>query len=245
MAVAAYASLLSLAHILDQQIRHPVHRLDTGQLRSLQEKVTHLQHFLEHQSQTKISQVVEDLARQIPVVANEAEDVIDSHVVFQLASQDTSSERDAAAALSSFYEDLDQVIQKIDSIIKELNGVAKEELDDVKEPKLVADSLPNNASSSRVLPSSGENSTMVGFDHRLVRIIDELTRDESDLKILPIVGMGGIGKTTLARNVFDHAHILQSFDIRIWFTISQEYSVQEILLGLLTEEKKERVRSTL
>ncbi|KAK4408674.1 putative late blight resistance proteinR1A-10 [Sesamum angolense] len=125
MAVAAYASLLSLAHILDQQIRHPVHRLDTGQLRSLQEKVTHLQHFLEHQSQTKISQVVEDLARQIPAVANEAEDVIDSHVVFQLASQDTSSERDAAAALSSFYEDLDQVIQKIDSIIKELNGWQK------------------------------------------------------------------------------------------------------------------------
>ncbi|KAL0390358.1 UNVERIFIED_CONTAM: putative late blight resistance proteinR1C-3 [Sesamum calycinum] len=180
--------------ILDQQIRHPVHRLDTGQLRSLQEKVTHLQHFLEHQSQIKISQVVEDLARQIPVVANEAEDVIDSHVVFQLASQDTSSERDAAAALSSFYEDLDQVIQKIDSIIKELNGVAKEELVDVKEPKLVADSLPNNASSSRVLPSSGENSTMVGFDLRLVQIIDELTRDESDLKILRLLGWEVFGQ---------------------------------------------------
>ncbi|KAL0418019.1 UNVERIFIED_CONTAM: putative disease resistance RPP13-like protein 3 [Sesamum radiatum] len=247
MAVAAYASLLSLAHTLDQQVQHPVHHLHTEQLRSLQEKVMHLQHFLEHHSQSKISQEVEDVARQIPVLANEAEDVIDSHVVSQWASKDTSSsDHDAAAALSSFYQDLDKVIQKVDSIIKELmEVVVKEELDDVKEPKLVVDSLPTNATSSRVLPSGGENSTMVGFDDRLVQIIDELTRDESDLKILPIVGMGGIGKTTLARNVFDHAYILKSFDIRIWFIISQEYSVQEILLGLLYEEKKERSEETL
>ncbi|KAK4408670.1 putative disease resistance protein [Sesamum angolense] len=207
----------------------------------------HLQHFLEHHSQSKISQEVEDVARQIPVLANEAEDVIDSHVVSQWASKDTSSsDHDAAAALSSFYQDVDEVIQKVDSIVKELmEVVVKEELNDVKEPKLVVDSLPTNATSSRVLPSSGENSTMVGFDDRLVQIIDLLTRDESDLKILPIVGMGGIGKTTLARNVFDHAYILKSFDIRIWFTISQEYSVQEILLGLLYEEKKERSEETL
>ncbi|KAL0460473.1 UNVERIFIED_CONTAM: putative disease resistance protein RGA1 [Sesamum latifolium] len=242
MAVAAYASLLSLAHILDQQIRHPFHRLDKERLRSLQEKVMHLQHFLEH---TKISQGVEDVARQIPVVAYEAEDVIDSLVVTGWASEDTIGHLDPAAALSSFYQDLDQVILNIDSIIQELNGVVKEDLDDVKEPKPVADSPPTNAGSPRVLPSSGENSTMVGFDERLVQIIDELTRDESDLKILPIVGMGGIGKTTLARNVFDHAYILESFDIRIWFTISQEYNVQEILLSYLTDEKKERSEKTL
>ncbi|KAL0390359.1 UNVERIFIED_CONTAM: hypothetical protein Scaly_0393000 [Sesamum calycinum] len=193
MAVAAYASLLSLAHTLDQQAQHPVHRLHTEQLRSLQEKVMHLQHFLEHHSQSKISQEVEDVEGQIPVVANEAEDVIDSHVVSQWASKDTSSsDHDAAAALSSFYQDVDEVIQKVDSIVKELmEVVVKEELNDVKEPKLIVDSLPTNATSSRVLLSSGENSTMVGFDDRLVQIIDELTRDESDLKILPIVGMGG------------------------------------------------------
>ncbi|KAL0460475.1 UNVERIFIED_CONTAM: putative late blight resistance proteinR1A-4 [Sesamum latifolium] len=241
MAVAAYASLLSLAHVLDQQIQHPVHRLDTKQLRSLQEKVNHLQHFLALHPQSRISQEVEDLARQIPVVANEAEHVIDSHVV----SEYRSSDHDAAAAISYFYQDLDKVVQKIDSIIKELNAVVKEELDDVKEPKLVADSPPTNAGSSSVLPSSGQNSTMVGFDERLVQIIDELTQDDSDLKILPIVGMGGIGKTTLARNIFDHAYIVDHFDIRIWFTISQEYSVKEILLSHLTDEKKERSEKTL
>ncbi|KAK4441013.1 hypothetical protein Salat_0436200 [Sesamum alatum] len=205
MAVAAYASLLSLAHVLDQ-IQHPVHRhrlrLDTEQLRSLQEKVKHLQDFLEdNHSQRKISQEVEDLARQIPVFAYEAEDVIDSHVAYVGTSPDRS-DHDAAAMLSSFCQDLDKVIQEMDFIIKELMGVVKEEGVEVKEPKPVVDSLPTNTSSSRVFPSGGEKSNMVGFDDRLVQIIDQLTRDESDLEILPIVGMGGIGKTTLAKYIF-------------------------------------------
>ncbi|KAL0460477.1 UNVERIFIED_CONTAM: putative late blight resistance proteinR1A-4 [Sesamum latifolium] len=231
MAVAAYASLLSLAHVLDQHHVHPVYRLDTEQLRSLQESL-HLLHFLEDHSRRKISQETENLARQIVVVADEAEDVIDSHVVMY--------EHDASHVLSSFYEDLDKVIQKIDSIVNELMVVVKEERDHVQEQKPVANSLPTHASSSRVLPYSGKNSSMVGFDDRLIQIIDELTRDESDLKIHSIVGMGGIGKTTLARNVFDHAYVVDRFDLRIWFTISQEYSVREILLGLVNDGEKKR-----
>ncbi|KAL0353991.1 UNVERIFIED_CONTAM: putative disease resistance protein RGA4 [Sesamum angustifolium] len=200
MALAAYASLLSLAHVLDQ-IQHPVYRrrlcLDTEQLRGLQEK---------------------ELG----------------------TSLDRSDDHDAAA-LSCFYRDLDKEIQKIDSMIKELMGVVcKEEWDEVKEQKPVVDPL-----SSRVLPSGGGNCTMVGFDERLVQIIDELTRDEPDLKIFTIVGMGGIGKTTLARNIFDHAFVVKCFDLRIWFTISQEYSVQEILLGLLSDERNDSGEKSL
>ncbi|KAL0362485.1 UNVERIFIED_CONTAM: putative late blight resistance proteinR1B-14 [Sesamum calycinum] len=214
MALAAYASLLSLAHVLDQ-IQHPVYRrrlcLDTEQLRGLQEKVHHLQDFLEDYSQRRISQEVEDLVRQIPVVAYEAEDVIDSYVVYELGTSLDRSDDHDAAALSCFYRDLDKEIQKIDSMIKELMGVVcKEEWDEVKEQKPVVDSL-----SSRVLPSGGGNCTMVGFDERLVQIIDELTRDEPDLKIFTIVGMG-------------------------------EYSsVQEILLGLLSDERNDNGEKSL
>ncbi|KAK4394697.1 Disease resistance RPP8-like protein 3 [Sesamum angolense] len=42
---------------------------------------------------------------------------------------------------------------------------------------------------STTLPSSDKN-TMVGFDELLLQVVDELTRDESNLQIFPIVGMG-------------------------------------------------------
>ncbi|KAL0318458.1 UNVERIFIED_CONTAM: Disease resistance RPP8-like protein 3 [Sesamum angustifolium] len=82
--------------------------------------------------------------------------------------------------------------------------------------------------SSTVLPSMNawkekhKSSTMVGFDERLEIVMDELTGHKCDLQILPIVGMGGIGKTILARNVFDNPYIVHHFDKRVWLTISQE-----------------------
>ncbi|KAL0356160.1 UNVERIFIED_CONTAM: Disease resistance RPP13-like protein 4 [Sesamum radiatum] len=81
---------------------------------------------------------------------------------------------------------------------------------------------------------------MIGFDEQLLRVMDELTGDEPNLQILPLVGMGGTSKTTLAINIFDHPYIVH-FDKRIWLTISQEYSVHEILVRLLNDGTNQEV----
>ncbi|KZV24862.1 hypothetical protein F511_14745 [Dorcoceras hygrometricum] len=58
---------------------------------------------------------------------------------------------------------------------------------------------------------------------------------ESRVVILSVVGMGGIGKTTLARHIFSNPLIVSHFDLHAWVTISQQYSVHEILLGLIKD----------
>ncbi|KAL2243739.1 UNVERIFIED_CONTAM: Disease resistance RPP13-like protein 4 [Sesamum indicum] len=240
MAVAAYASLVSLTDVLDSvQLpgrRHRLH-LDKEQIQSLHQKVLFLQHFLELHSQ-RISPEMEDLARQLAVVADEADDIIDFHVVNQLLerSQDKTHH---VAALSSFCQDIDKIIKKIDSITEKLMMVKEERVDIQEQPPIVSVSMGSTA------PSSRDKNTMVGFDERLLQVVDELTRDESDLRILPIVGMGGIGKTTLAQNVFDHPYIINRFDIRIWFTISQQFSVREILLKYFFKDEKDFCKNQL
>ncbi|KAK4437273.1 putative late blight resistance proteinR1A-10 [Sesamum alatum] len=220
----AVAALVSLTDVLDN-VQHPAscHRLhlDIDRIQSLQDKVQFLQDLLEVHSQRK-SQELEDLARQITVVANDVEDIIDLHVVDQLHIED--------------------LIVKIDSITKELMMTKEDWGNDVQDQKPIPSQL---ASSSTGLPSSSKNSTMVGFDGRLLQIIDELTKGESNLFILPIIGMGGIGKTTLAQNAFDHPYIVNHFDVRIWFTISQEYSVKKILLDFLNDGKTQESNETL
>ncbi|KAL0440939.1 UNVERIFIED_CONTAM: putative disease resistance protein [Sesamum radiatum] len=96
-----------------------------------------------------------------------------------------------------------------------------------------------------VVPCSGKKSTMVGFDENLVRVMDELTSGGSNLQILPIVGMGGIGKTTLVQNAFHHPYIEHYFHKRIWFTISHEYSVREILLRQFNNGEDQESNETL
>ncbi|KAK4414148.1 putative late blight resistance proteinR1B-8 [Sesamum alatum] len=52
--------------------------------------------------------------------------------------------------------------------------------------------------------------------------------------------MGGIGKTTLAINIFNDSLVAYHFHTRVWITVSQNYHLREVLLALvasLTDQK--------
>ncbi|KAL0286317.1 UNVERIFIED_CONTAM: putative disease resistance RPP8-like protein 4 [Sesamum angustifolium] len=50
--------------------------------------------------------------------------------------------------------------------------------------------------------------------------------------------MGGIGKTTLAANVYSDPLIEYYFDTRAWITLSQVYNVPDILVQVLNSLRK-------
>ncbi|PHT44561.1 hypothetical protein CQW23_13719 [Capsicum baccatum] len=75
---------------------------------------------------------------------------------------------------------------------------------------------------------------MVGPDDEKERLLQELTRGFSgELKVIPIIGMGGIGKSTIAKEVYNDVSVLHHFDVRAWATVSQQHDVKGILLSLL------------
>ncbi|CAL1379957.1 unnamed protein product [Linum trigynum] len=56
---------------------------------------------------------------------------------------------------------------------------------------------------------------------------------EATISVVTIVGMGGLGKTTLAQLVFDDDQVNDHFDIKVWVYVSQRFDVKVILRKML------------
>ncbi|CAA3009166.1 late blight resistance homolog R1A-3 isoform X1 [Olea europaea subsp. europaea] len=229
----AYATVLSLNQILEQ-ISNPCleqHQtpLQDQQIKSLQEKLSFLLDFLDNYWQRR-SEEVQCLEREIRDTAYEFEDIIESYISKNFG-QEGFQERQMR--YQTFCKNLEIIADEIDSI-KTKAAKLKELWRATGLHQSQRTSLPT--SPSRIAPSS--NNAMFGFHNDLIQIMDRLTRDKPDLRIIPIIGMGGIGKTTLAKNVYDHQQIALHFDRRAWVSISQEYREREVLLNLLDSMKQ-------
>lgn len=71
------------------------------------------------------------------------------------------------------------------------------------------------------------------LDDDFTKIKQRLTGQEKALEVVAITGMGGIGKTTLARQAYEHPEIKGHFDIHAWVTTSQEFQKRDVLLTVL------------
>ncbi|XP_044366527.1 putative disease resistance RPP13-like protein 3 [Triticum aestivum] len=98
--------------------------------------------------------------------------------------------------------------------------------------------------------SNIDEADLVGFSEprgEMIKLMDFKTQDDS-AKVAFVVGMGGLGKTTLARKTFESKEdIMNSFSCRAWITVSQTFSKIEMLKDMITqlfgnEELKKRLK---
>ncbi|XP_055836320.1 putative late blight resistance protein homolog R1B-16 isoform X2 [Solanum dulcamara] len=70
----------------------------------------------------------------------------------------------------------------------------------------------------------------VGHEEEEARIIEQLLDEhESELDVISIVGMPGLGKTTLANKVFQNKLVASHFNVCAWCTVSQKYNKSKVL----------------
>ncbi|KAH6777726.1 hypothetical protein C2S51_009038 [Perilla frutescens var. frutescens] len=153
-------------------------------------------------------------------VANEAENKIEELMLVKWCSDQQQ--------LGDHFHELETVTREIELIVEQVMNIRNSFK--IEDEKLLGHSQAA-ASSSRSSPTRED--VMVGFDDDLMKTKDRLCGMSSKLEVIPILGMGGIGKTTLARNAYDDSLIMEYFHIRAWATVSQDYSRRKVLTGLL------------
>lgn len=82
--------------------------------------------------------------------------------------------------------------------------------------------------------SPWDEESMVGFEEEARMIKEQLAGGPKQLEVISIVGMAGLGKTTLATNLYRDPFIEYHFHIRAWISVSQVYSKRDLLITMVT-----------
>ncbi|CAL5201535.1 unnamed protein product [Lathyrus oleraceus] len=79
----------------------------------------------------------------------------------------------------------------------------------------------------------GRNDEKDGLISTLISESDSGTSRHTNLGVVAILGMGGVGKTTLAQVVYNDIKVEQHFDLKAWICVSEDFNVVRITKSLL------------
>jgi len=103
---------------------------------------------------------------------------------------------------------------------------------------------------SPTTPQSAEPK-LYGRDHVMNSIIHDITAGQycdKGLTVLPVIGPGGMGKTTLIQHIYNNQQVQNHFPVRIWICVSFSFNLDKVLEQIKryspeVEGEKERIFS--
>ncbi|CAL5416999.1 unnamed protein product [Camellia sinensis] len=77
---------------------------------------------------------------------------------------------------------------------------------------------------------------VVGIESPKYELISRFVdQNQSQRAVISVVGMDGIGKTTLAKKVYDSQEVVAHFNCKAWITVSQSYKPEELLKTMIEQ----------
>nr|XP_034601375.1 putative disease resistance protein RGA3 [Setaria viridis] len=165
---------------------------------------------------------------------NEADDVLDDFQYEALRREAQAGEstprkvlyfsRDRLVFHQKASRDLKNVLDKIDELVSEMNTFG-----------LLQRAEAPQALYRQTYPALDESLGIIGREDDK-EVVVKILRDQEDHKIvqvLPIIGMGGVGKTTLAKMVY-HNHMIQKhFRLKMWHCVSENFEAISLVRSVI------------
>ncbi|XP_068310267.1 putative disease resistance protein RGA3 [Pyrus communis] len=188
---------------------------------------------------------IEDWVKKLKDVAEDAEDVLDEFE-YEVARRKVEIQNHIKKKVLNFFSlsnplafrlQMAHKIQKINASLVDLERKAPL-LGLVSKNK---DATPRGNRWDRQTDAFiGRDEITVGRAGVVSKIVTTLTDakyNQENLSVMAIVGMGGLGKTTLAKSIYNEDSVHKFFETRIWVCVSDPFDVNLILLQMLEQLK--------
>ncbi|XP_055807720.1 putative late blight resistance protein homolog R1C-3 [Solanum dulcamara] len=132
------------------------------------------------------------------------------------------------------------IMEETTLLMKEVAEIHEKKVSDLVLHNTIDVAIVNTSQVSGITSMREE---MVGFQEVVDKLRRKLIRGSPELDVISIVGMAGLGKTTLANKLFLDQLVVSHFDVRAQCCVSQVYTRKDLLLTIIRGVKKDTVIS--
>lgn len=208
-------------------------KLDSRLLSKLKVTLLSVNSVLSHAEDKQIiDSAVEEWLDELRDAVHDAEDMLDETNTDALQKKMEAESESSSEGLVRNFSCIS--LNAFDDVLEHKIRVILERLEFIVSSKSVLglkEGMKDGASRRSPTTSLVEES-VYGRDEDKEAIIRLLLSDgdvcRNEICVIPVVGMGGIGKTTLAQLVYNDVRVQEYFDLRAWVCVSKEFDVVSI-----------------
>ncbi|PHT67858.1 putative late blight resistance protein -like protein R1B-23 [Capsicum annuum] len=119
-------------------------------------------------------------------------------------------------------------------IIKEIILI-REEVAKIQEKRVFNFALHDTLDTEELTNTPRMTEEVVGFEDVMEKLREQLISGSKQLDVISVVGMPGLGKTTVANKLYSDEFVVSRFEIRAQCCVSQAYSRRNVLLSILRD----------
>ncbi|XP_040375058.1 putative disease resistance protein RGA3 isoform X2 [Rosa chinensis] len=208
-----------------------------AELKKLGESLSSIQDLLrgaaDHQDKA-----VEKWVKKLKGIAHEADEVLDEFN-YEVLRREVELQNHMKRKVLNFLSASNPLLFRLKMArkIKKINDALVELKNDAAPINLVAKPSPGGEQPDRDQTDSvfENDEKVVGREDVVSKIVESLTNsnNQQHLSVMAVVGMPGLGKTTVAKSVYNEPAIDTHFHKKIWVCVSNTFDVDVILSQML------------
>ncbi|KAH6806833.1 hypothetical protein C2S51_027941 [Perilla frutescens var. frutescens] len=205
-----------------------------SEMKKLSSILTTVQAVLEDAEDKQIeSKPIRDWLRKLNCLAYEIDDIFDECETHVSRLNHTQSKLSRYSLRKILYRHkigrrMKKVTEKLDAIAAERAKFHLREM-----PLDMTREVAAARETGSLLNESGKIYGRKRDREKIVKMLVEDVTEKQEISVLPIIGVGGLGKTTLARVVYNDPKVVEHFEERVWVCVSDNFEIKTLVKAMI------------